>query len=87
MTSVRRARAEDISEARHYMRQKALGKESMTTNVDEPWSGKKWTIKETQAHAASNPAECLIVIDGFIVDVTNYLRDHVSRVISLVFPA
>ncbi|KAF8554358.1 hypothetical protein OG21DRAFT_1100299 [Imleria badia] len=60
------------------MRQKALGKET-TTDADESWSGKEWTIEETQAYAGSNPAECLIVIDGFVMDVTEYLKEHVLR--------
>ncbi|KAF8554355.1 hypothetical protein OG21DRAFT_1382434, partial [Imleria badia] len=71
VTYLRRARAEDIDEARHYTRQKALGKETTTTDADESWSGKEWTIEETRAYAASNLAECLIV-----VDVTEYLQEH-----------
>lgn len=61
------------------MRQKALGRET-TTVADEPWSGKEWAIEETQAYVASSPARCLIVIDGFVVEVTEYLKEHVSRV-------
>ncbi|KAF8131560.1 hypothetical protein EV363DRAFT_1330374 [Boletus edulis] len=76
VTSVRRARPEDIDEARHYMTLKTLGKETTMTDGDEPWSGKEWTIEETQAYVASNPARCLIVIDGFVVDVTEYLKEH-----------
>ncbi|KAF8554363.1 hypothetical protein OG21DRAFT_1597383 [Imleria badia] len=76
VTSLRHARAEDISGARHYMRQKALGKETTTAEADEPWRGKEWTIEETQGYAGSNPAECLIVIDSFVVDVTEYLKEH-----------
>ncbi|KAH0837854.1 hypothetical protein J3R83DRAFT_6080 [Lanmaoa asiatica] len=76
VTSIRRARPEDIDEARDYMRQKALGEKITSTKADESWSGKEWTIKETQEYAASNPARCLVVVDGFVVDVTEYLKEH-----------
>lgn len=80
VTSVRRARPGDIDEARHYMRQKALGRETTTAEPAEPWNGDEWTVKEAQVYAASNPGRCLIVIDSFIVDATEYLKEHVSQV-------
>ncbi|KAG8219325.1 hypothetical protein J3R82DRAFT_208 [Butyriboletus roseoflavus] len=76
VTSVRRAHPEAIDDAKHYMRQKALGKESMTSEADEAWNGKEWTVEETYIYAALNPARHLIVIDSFVVDVTGYLKEH-----------
>ncbi|KAI9569458.1 hypothetical protein HD554DRAFT_2020584 [Boletus coccyginus] len=78
VTSIRQARQEDIDEARHYMKQKALrlGKEMTTTEADEPWSGKEWTIEEAHVYAVSSLARCSIVIDSFVVDVIEYLKEH-----------
>lgn len=59
------------------MRQKALEGKT-TTKGDEAWNGKEWTIEEIRAYAASNPTRCFIVIDDFVVDVTEYLGEHVS---------
>ncbi|KAN0100144.1 hypothetical protein V8E55_000128 [Tylopilus felleus] len=73
VTSVRLARPEDIDDARHYMRQKALGKD--TTDTDAPWRGTEWTLEEAHACAAAS-GRCLVVIDGFVVDVTDYLKEH-----------
>lgn len=62
------------------MRQKALGKESITTEANETWDGEEWTVEETYVYAALNSTRHLIVIDSFVVDVTGYLKEHVSRV-------
>ena len=58
------------------MRQKALGKD--TTDTDAPWRGTEWTLEEAHACAAAS-GRCLVVIDGFVVDVTDYLKEHVRR--------
>lgn len=55
-----------------------------TTEADEPWSGKEWTVEEAYVYAVSSLARCLIVIDNFVVDVTEYLKEHVSQVLTLL---
>lgn len=62
------------------MQQKARrkGTDTTTTDADAPWHGDAWTPAQTRAYAASTPTACLLVIGGFVVDVTAYLNEHVS---------
>ncbi|KAF9225256.1 hypothetical protein BS17DRAFT_700052 [Gyrodon lividus] len=76
VTSVRRARPQDIKEAKQHMNQKTNNHNTLKTETDTAWSGPEWNIEETEVYATSNPAKCVFVIEGFVVDVTDYLREH-----------
>jgi cytochrome b involved in lipid metabolism len=47
--------------------------------VDEKddWTGPKWTEKELKSYIERNGA-CVLLIDGYVVDVTRYMKTHVS---------
>ncbi|KAJ3550851.1 hypothetical protein NM688_g4984 [Phlebia brevispora] len=76
-TNLRRARQEDLNDAKQHMMLKAyIDNESIEKlegehSVEHP----SWTIEKAQEHAAS-AARCLVVIDGYIIDVTAYLKEH-----------
>jgi hypothetical protein len=46
--------------------------------IDEKdaWTGPKWTEKELESYIERNGA-CVLLIDGYIVDVTGYMKTHV----------
>ncbi|KAG2155535.1 hypothetical protein DEU56DRAFT_312904 [Suillus clintonianus] len=73
--SVRRARPEDIHEARFYMHQKTR---CGITDSDShnKWSEVEWNCEQAKAYITGRPGTCLLVIDGFFVDVSNYLGEH-----------
>ena len=76
VTSLRRARKDDLKEAIEYMHQKEiLGVVDVQTDT---WKGEVWNARQVQEYVEIL-GKCVVMIDGFIVDVTSYLGDHVSR--------
>lgn len=81
-TGLRRARPEDLDEARTHM----LTKGSLTqpssplqTFIQEKYKHPTWTLEQARAHANSKVGRCLLILDGRILDVTTYLGEHVCR--------
>ena len=70
--SLRRARNGDLKEAIEYMHRKELGLVEVKTD----------TWYEVQEYVEKQ-GKCVVMIDGFVVDVTSYLGDHVSRYLSV----
>ncbi|KAH7916460.1 hypothetical protein BJ138DRAFT_1139789 [Hygrophoropsis aurantiaca] len=73
---LRRARIEDIKEAKVYMHHKTRHGVSNVSDSDVEWEGNVWTMDEAHDHAKQKPGSCLVLIQGFIVDVTPYLGEH-----------
>ncbi|KAF8167389.1 hypothetical protein B0H34DRAFT_681705 [Crassisporium funariophilum] len=74
VTSLRRARHEDLTEAIHYMQQKdALG--AMEAEKD-PWQGAVWNVNQVKSYVQEKTGRCVVLIDGFAVDATTYLAEH-----------
>lgn len=84
VSSLQRARETDIQEAKAYIQNKASGKGEADKETEEQWTGKQWCVKDVQAALYSNPLDCLVLIDNFVVDVTAYLGEHVSTFNSVV---
>ena len=80
VTSLRRARSGDLKEAIEYMRQKeTLGIVELEADT---WNGGIWDKGQVQEYA-KKVGKCVVMIDDFVVDVTSYLGDHVSRLLRL----
>jgi len=78
VTSLRRARDEDLVDALNHMHKKeVLG---MIEPEDDSWDGKIWNLNQVKEFAQSKPGSCIVLIDGFAVDVTVYLGEHVRYV-------
>lgn len=85
-TGLKRARPDDVSEALIYMAHKhhaPLNSEpphsSETSSEDEEmWKGAVWTWQEAAGYVRQGrgAGKCVLVIDGFAVDVTGYLGEH-----------
>ena len=48
----------------------------------EEWAGPTWTEAELKAHAERNGV--IVLIDGYAVDVTGYIKAHVGPTLSYV---
>jgi len=75
---LRRAREHDVQEAASYMRHIAQHgvppeSEAMTT-----WDGEVWDLNRIEDYIRENTGRCVLLIHGFVVDVTTYLGEHVS---------
>jgi len=73
---LRRAIPEDITAARVRMLAHGHGYNDTPEGVDEEgWTGPTWTEKELNAYIERNDA-CVLLIDGYVVDVTKYVKTH-----------
>ena len=81
-SGLRRARVEDISAAREHMLHKEIAlaySTDSTTDLEEQddgWSGETWT-KERLAEYAGAKGRCVLLLRGYVVDVTDYMTEHV----------
>jgi len=50
---------------------------------EEDWAGPTWTKAELEAYVARNDA-CVVLIDGYVVDVTGYIKTHVRPPLSFL---
>ncbi|KAA1471400.1 hypothetical protein DENSPDRAFT_776372 [Dentipellis sp. KUC8613] len=82
-TGLRRARALDITDARSHMRQKqAHGAPEEPLAAD--WDGPTWGVEQVRAYVRAggngdgtgNGPACVVLVDGFAVDVTAYMGEH-----------
>jgi len=73
---LRRAIPEDIATAQAQMLARDHDHND-AHDIDEKdaWTGPKWTEKELESYIERNGA-CVLLIDGYIVDVTGYMKTH-----------
>lgn len=78
--TIRRTKEAEINKAKAHVHR--IQAERLTALVPEVEKSKEdhelpeWTVEETLAQVASGQA--LLLIDGYIVDVSDYLDEHVS---------
>lgn len=72
---LRRARDGDVQEAANHMLRK---REAPDTIVIEEWQGDVWSRTQLNEYVTSKAGICVVVIEGFAVDVTAYCREHVG---------
>lgn len=81
---LRRAREEDVSSALTWMHQKlhihhqeSDYSSSSEDDEREDWTGPTWGEDELEIFVKAKPGRCVVIIDGFAIDVTGYLGEHV----------
>jgi cytochrome b involved in lipid metabolism len=47
-----------------------------SADEEEKWTGPTWTEEELRAYIEHNDT-CIVLIDGYAVDVTRYMKAHV----------
>ncbi|KAF9055874.1 hypothetical protein BJ165DRAFT_1554855 [Panaeolus papilionaceus] len=73
VTGLRRARPKDMVDALQYMRKKEAGKLEPERDF---WECKTWNMDQIRMFAAEKTGRCVVLIDGYAVDVTSYLGEH-----------
>ncbi|KAI0640073.1 fatty acid desaturase-domain-containing protein [Trametes polyzona] len=83
-SGLRRARKEEIRAAREYMLRKKITNPHAHTHGmyvsgseedDDDWDGPVWTKAQLVEHARTK-RRCMLLLDGFAVDATEYLAEH-----------
>ncbi|EIW64164.1 uncharacterized protein TRAVEDRAFT_158133 [Trametes versicolor FP-101664 SS1] len=86
-SGLRRARMEEIRAAREYMLRKKIthihvhadGTHDLymsgSEEEDDAWGGPVWTVAELAAHAQEQ-GRCILLLDGYAVDASEYLAEH-----------
>ena len=74
---LRRATPEDITAAQAYMLSHGHNYNGAHGRIaEEEWVGPTWTEAELKVYAERDGA-CVLLIDGYAVDVTKYIKTHV----------
>ncbi|KAJ3843365.1 hypothetical protein F5878DRAFT_605201 [Lentinula raphanica] len=81
VTGLRQAREVDLKEAMAYMNHKHVHGVPPTDDDEEhnlQSEGKlqTWTLEETKLYLKEHPHRCLVLLRGWVVDVTTYLGEH-----------
>ncbi|XP_006454164.1 hypothetical protein AGABI2DRAFT_196994 [Agaricus bisporus var. bisporus H97] len=71
-TNLRRAKCEDIKAGQEHMLLKYWG----VLPPAEPDKTPDWTLEQVEQHIHQNDGCCLILLDGYVLDVTSYLVEH-----------
>lgn len=58
------------------MQQKANG---TFVSEEDNWTGDEWNTAQLHEYVQARPGVCVVVIDGYAVDVSSYLGEHVRR--------
>ncbi|CDO73445.1 hypothetical protein BN946_scf185013.g80 [Trametes cinnabarina] len=86
-SGLRRARPDEIRAARQHMLRKEIAHlYAGTKNVGsvaarsddeefEPWNGPTWTAEQLSEHAGADD-RCILLLEGYAVDATEYLAEH-----------
>lgn len=45
----------------------------------EEWDGAVWGADEVELFSRGKPGRCVLLLDGFVVDSTSYLSEHVCH--------
>ena len=51
---------------------------SSSEDDEEGWKGATWDKETLRKYVTEKRNRCVILIDGYVVDVTSYLGEHVS---------
>lgn len=69
---------DDVKEAAAYMRQKTHDTSSSVDDGLSKWTGDSWNLSQVEEYVRNKPGRCVVLLDGFVVDVSNYLSEHVG---------
>lgn len=94
MSGLRRAREEDITHARAWMDHRQHHSSSSSggdydsefssmlstseEDDEDAWTGEVWDEDRFRSFVTEKRSRCVVLIDGYAVDVTHYLGEHVS---------
>jgi hypothetical protein len=79
-TGLRRARDIDVKEASAYMHHKIHHGVSYDSEDSNDWDGNVWDIHMVEEYVKAKPGRCVVLVHGYVVDVTEYLGEHVCPI-------
>lgn len=44
----------------------------------DTWEGERWDNDTLKRYVQERPGRCIILLDGYVVDATSYMGEHVS---------
>ena len=78
-SGLRRVHGDDVKEAKAYMARRTQKDHSNPDDEHaEVWEGEVWGTDEVKRYKLDKPSRCVVLIQGFVVDATTYLGEHVS---------
>ncbi|TFK26644.1 hypothetical protein FA15DRAFT_587923 [Coprinopsis marcescibilis] len=72
VSGLRTAREVDIVDCLLYTQKKRDSIDAAT----ERWEGVIWDHAQLRRYHQENPLNCILLLDGFVLDVTQYIREH-----------
>lgn len=77
---------DEIEDAKLFMHSKSHvthhdGHSENNGEAEAAWSGPVWDMDQVLEYAenmGTKTAPCLMVVDGFVIDATNYMKEHVG---------
>ncbi|KAH0591075.1 hypothetical protein H2248_001181 [Termitomyces sp. 'cryptogamus'] len=76
VSGLRRAKDSDLKEAIKYMRLKTHFADLVKEEEPDHWMGDVWNEAQLFTYIQAVPGKCVMEIDGFVIDATNYLGEH-----------
>ncbi|ETW87157.1 hypothetical protein HETIRDRAFT_431593 [Heterobasidion irregulare TC 32-1] len=76
VTGLRRAHEDDIKHAEKYMEHKAHAHVDDDYYIEQSWDGEVWDTDRLGAFIKNKPTACIILLNGFAVDATDYMKEH-----------
>ena len=46
-------------------------------HIEQSWDGEVWDTDRLGTFVKNKPTACIILLDGFAVDATDYMKEHV----------
>jgi stearoyl-CoA desaturase (Delta-9 desaturase) len=66
-----------VKEASAYMDHKTHHHDISYSDDSNEWDGEVWDVGEVEKYSKAKSGRCIVLVDGFVVDVTSYLGEHV----------
>ncbi|EAU92568.2 acyl-CoA desaturase 1 [Coprinopsis cinerea okayama7 len=76
VSGLRKAREIDVTDSLEHMKKKTLHPGVALEEEDSEWQGEVWNDAEVFTFQEKNPSRCLLLLGGYVVDVTRYLGEH-----------
>jgi stearoyl-CoA desaturase (Delta-9 desaturase) len=77
VTGLRCAQEEDIQMAKAFMDHKH-GPVAHALTTHEEWKDIVWDKSQLEDYIQSPQKGCIILLDGYVLDVTGYMKEHVG---------
>jgi len=79
---LRYAPEKEIQLSKEYMEHKhSHGSVGLEQTTEEEWKGMVWDKSQLEDYLQSRQGSCTILLDGYVLQVGEYMKDHVGHLI------